>query len=1386
MHPSRAAILISLTSTASLSAAITGPYVADVNTVHLFHMDEAAGTTASVNSGGSTLPLIAFNGSAVPATATTAQPVNPAVLGATGFSAAFGNAASVATTTAGLGMDANESGGFQPGTTTCPDAITQSSIAGADGSFTVEALVNLPSITGATREIISTDSSMTNRGFQFRIGTTGMLEFNFITGSGSAIAATIPTSGAHAFAADQWFHVALSFDGGTSTSTFYWTKLDSAPIQANAIGSSTSESTVASVSGPLAIGNEARAASGEGLQGLIDEVRISNVARGAGAFLFANDDLDGDDLSDAWELLHFGNLDQDGDDDPDGDGYDNTAEFAAGTTPDDAASNPGDTDLDGLQDAWEIQYFGSIAAQDGDGDPDGDFASNAIEEAAHGSPVNPIDWPDTDGDQLNDGWELFHFGNLSHDGTADGDGDGASDKAEHDAATDPAQAGWSPSQSLLAHRWSFNGDLNDTVGTEHATLTDPDANPATGAATLGAGDVLLQGGSRAEASYIELGDNLLGGRKTPVTIELWATQVATRNWGRIFDFGSGTSEYLFMSWTQGTTLASDQVRWLDGVSTVSNNTNAPYEPGISYHIVCTIEPRAGTAGTTRVTWYAAPASSATLGGARGSFETANTLPDFNDEVNWLGRSMFTADATANASYDECRIWDGALGAEEREHLHIFGPDSVSHADGDGDGLPDAWEQGRFGDLDETAAGDTDNDGYSNAAEYSAGSHPAVPESTPGDIDGDDLPDAAEIRYFGNLSATPSGDPDGDGESNATELDNGSAPNNRASLSTDTDGDGLADAWEMSHFSQLGHNAGADPDGDGFGDLQEQDAGTNPADPASRPAGTAARLVPLDDGDHATSEFGYGGASAINTVSFVRSSLKTVGDQQFVTWYGRHQFDANAKFNNTIWIGRRTLGSPEWEVFRHPSFTANTITDGHDVISYGIDGDGYMHVSWGMHGDAFHYSRSTAPVTGTAPIVLGPDTTMTGRENTVTYPQFLKLPDGDLLFLFREVASGNGDTFLNRYDTATKTWDNVHRSGNTQLPFIKGTGWTPNYNAYPNMPQLGGPDGDDLLLTWCWRYEPVGGDSPANENGYQTNNHFAFGRSPDAGLTWQRHDGTVYALPISRDGESGDPATEAEQIMDIPEGSSLINQASSCLDAEGNPVIASWWAPETASDNYRRQYMVVFRDDDGVWQKRAVSNRTIDPAGTKYDENHVRNLGRPIVVHDDSGRIIVAYRDNQGSNGITIVHSLPKAEDPQRLVWIEFDLSTENLGNYEPIIDNELWDRDRQLHFLYQSATGEGYTAPANTASRFSILEWDAKTYFAHKPQPEVSFGGGQVWITCPSEPSWDYRLWSSTDLTDWQLEDSREGSGAPIQFAEPVDPQEPRRFWRIEYTEGGF
>jgi hypothetical protein len=48
---------------------------------------------------------------------------------------------------------------------------------------------------------------------------------------------------------------------------------------------------------------------------------------------------------------------------------------------------------------------------------------------------------DTDGDGLDDDWEVAYFSNLARDGTGDIDGDGADDGAEFLAGTDPTNAG---------------------------------------------------------------------------------------------------------------------------------------------------------------------------------------------------------------------------------------------------------------------------------------------------------------------------------------------------------------------------------------------------------------------------------------------------------------------------------------------------------------------------------------------------------------------------------------------------------------------------------------------------------------------------------------------------------------------------------------------------------------------------------------------------------------------------------------------------------------------------------------------------------------------------------------------------------------------------------
>jgi hypothetical protein len=51
----------------------------------------------------------------------------------------------------------------------------------------------------------------------------------------------------------------------------------------------------------------------------------------------------------------------------------------------------------------------------------------------------------------------------------------------------------------------------------------------------------------------------------------------------------------------------------------------------------------------------------------------NQMRHFTDYNNWLGRSQWSRDPFYNGEYEEFRIWDGILGAEEIAAHHAAGP-----------------------------------------------------------------------------------------------------------------------------------------------------------------------------------------------------------------------------------------------------------------------------------------------------------------------------------------------------------------------------------------------------------------------------------------------------------------------------------------------------------------------------------------------------------------------------------------------------------------------------------------------------------------------------------------------------------------------------------------
>ena len=587
-------------------------------------------------------------------------------------------------------------------------------------------------------------------------------------------------------------------------------------------------------------------------------------------------DLDDDGLTDAWELgwaaittltqLDGTNMTPsgsgDGSGDWDGDGFSDFAEFNGGVNssdPTNPASVPGDTDGDTLLDADELTYFGNLS-QTPTGDYDGDYASNAVEIAAGTSPTNASVWPDTEPDGMCDAWEASNGLNVGTDDSLDhADADGFANIEEFQAGTDPQDSDWSPENAAMAHRWSFTGDLADSVGGSDAQVANDTPLNAGSSSIQNPTNFRLYGGTKATSDYLVLGDGILSNLQSdgvvPVTIELWATQNAIQNWSRIFAFGvndgtnPGPNEALRMTWTQGTDINADQVSWEP--TTSWGPGNAPFVLGAPCHVVMTIVPAVFTNGAitsgTQVTWYASPASGSQaaghpLYGANGSFNTPAgvDLRALFDSACTLGRSFY-GDNTAAATYDEVRIWKGALTESERELFQLLGPDNFDRSDVDngglGDGFPDQWEIAYFGNTTTAAFGsDSDGDGEDDDVEFVNETNPDNILSTSLDSDMDDLNDAWELQYFNNLLQSGEDDPDLDYVENEVEETYGSDPAD-ADSSPDTDGDGIADGWEQYWFFDLTtadsvlRPGGVDTnaDGDFDTDLEESLGGFDPLD-----------------------------------------------------------------------------------------------------------------------------------------------------------------------------------------------------------------------------------------------------------------------------------------------------------------------------------------------------------------------------------------------------------------------------------------------------------------------------------------------------------------------------------------------------------------------------
>ncbi|MDB5262593.1 MAG: neuraminidase, partial [Adhaeribacter sp.] len=271
-------------------------------------------------------------------------------------------------------------------------------------------------------------------------------------------------------------------------------------------------------------------------------------------------------------------------------------------------------------------------------------------------------------------------------------------------------------------------------------------------------------------------------------------------------------------------------------------------------------------------------------------------------------------------------------------------------------------------------------------------------------------------------------------------------------------------------------------------------------------------------------------NAVNAAVFRKNSIVSQAGQQYTSYYDSAGY---------VVLARRALGAKKWEVKRTP-YRGN-VKDAHNAISIMADGDGYLHISWDHHNNQLRYSRSVAP----GSLELTPKMAMTGQdEDRVTYPEFHRLPGGDLLFIYRDGGSGNGNLVLNRYNRQEKKWTRLHDV------LIDGEGQRNAYwQAY--VDQKG-----TIHVSWVWRESPD----------VASNHDLGYARSPDGGKSWQKSTGENYVLPIKE--------ATAEYAVKIPVKSELINSTSMYADARGRPYIATYFRP---AGSLVPQYHLVYHD-----------------------------------------------------------------------------------------------------------------------------------------------------------------------------------------------------------------
>jgi sucrose-6-phosphate hydrolase SacC (GH32 family) len=213
-------------------------------------------------------------------------------------------------------------------------------------------------------------------------------------------------------------------------------------------------------------------------------------------------------------------------------------------------------------------------------------------------------------------------------------------------------AAYQSSQRIVIHL-----PFNETTGT---TSADVSGHAWNAALVNGASHVAGKGGNAVSLSGSSQYASLPAGAVyslTDFTISAWVKINALSQWSRVFDFGTGTTNYMFLTPKAGgtgnvrfaiTTSSGGGEQKIDGT--------APLPTGAWTHVAVSVK---GGLGILYV-------NGAEVG--RNSAMTLNPSMLTATTQNWLGRSQYSGDPYLNGVIDDFRVYSGGLSASAIQAL----------------------------------------------------------------------------------------------------------------------------------------------------------------------------------------------------------------------------------------------------------------------------------------------------------------------------------------------------------------------------------------------------------------------------------------------------------------------------------------------------------------------------------------------------------------------------------------------------------------------------------------------------------------------------------------------------------------------------------------------